>query len=268
MEKPLKVPDLDFHRTVDDICGFIRSIVEQSGAKGVVLGLSGGVDSSLTAALCVQALGKDRVLGVLMPASFTPQQDTDDARNLAEQLGIKTEFVSIQGICDAFLDSLGVDQQDERAKRRAIANVRARIRMVISYYYANAFNYLVAGTSDRSELLIGFFTKHGDGGADFLTINGLYKTQVRALARHLNIPESVAYKPSNPQLYPGQKLADELPLTYKDLDPILVGLFDLKLSPEDVSRRTNVPLKVVADVLNRYNVSEHKRSPPPKAPPK
>jgi NAD+ synthase len=229
MEKPLKVPDLDFHRTVDDICGFIRSIVEQSGAKGVVLGLSGGVDSSLTAALCVQALGKDRVLGVLMPASFTPQQDTDDARNLAEQLGIKTEFVSIQGIC---------------------------------------FNYLVAGTSDRSELLIGFFTKHGDGGADFLTINGLYKTQVRALARHLNIPESVAYKPSNPQLYPGQKLADELPLTYKDLDPILVGLFDLKLSPEDVSRRTNVPLKVVADVLNRYNVSEHKRSPPPKAPPK
>jgi NAD+ synthase len=267
MEKPLKVPDLNFQRTVDELSNFIRSIMVQSRAKGVILGLSGGVDSSLTAALCVHALGKNRVLGMFMPASFTPQQDTDDAHDLAEQLGIKTEFVSIQGISNAFLNSLELDQRDERAIRKAVANVRARIRMVILYYYANAFNYLVAGTSDRNELLIGFFTKHGDGGADFLPISGLYKTQVRALAKHLDIPEAVAYKPSNPQLYPGQKLADELPLTYKDLDPILVGLFDLKLSSEDVSRRTNTPLTIVEDILHRYNVSEHKRSPPPQAPP-
>jgi NAD+ synthase len=268
MEKPLKVPDLDFQRTVDEICDFIRSIMEQSGAKGVVLGLSGGVDSSLTAALCVHALGKNRVLGLFMPASFTPQQDTDDALDLAEQLGINTKFVSIQGISDAFLESLGVHPQEEQAKKKAIANVRARIRMVITYYYANASNYLVAGTSDRSELLIGFFTKHGDGGADFLPISSLYKTHVRALARFLGIPETVAYKPSNPQLYPDQKLTDELPLTYKDLDPILVGLFDLKLSPEDVSRRTNIPLTIVEDILHRFNTSKHKRSLPPKAPSK
>ncbi|MEE8323274.1 MAG: NAD(+) synthase, partial [Candidatus Bathyarchaeia archaeon] len=173
MEKSLKVLDLNFQRTVDKLCVFIKNIIVQSGAKGVVLGLSGGVDSSLTVALCVHALGKDRVLGLLMPASFTPQQDTDDAHYLAEQLGIKTEVVSIQRITDAFLNSLDLDQRDERARRKAVANVRARIRMVITYYYANAFNYLVAGTSDRSELLIGFFTKHGDGGADFLPISGL-----------------------------------------------------------------------------------------------
>jgi len=117
MEKPLKVQDLSFQRTVDELCDFIRSIMEQSGAKGVVLGLSGGVDSSLTAALCVHALGKNRVLGMFMPASFTPQQDTDDAHDLAEQLGIKTEFVSIQGISDAFLNSLELDQRDERAMK-------------------------------------------------------------------------------------------------------------------------------------------------------
>lgn len=266
MEKSLKVLDLNFQRTVDKLCVFIKNILVQSGAKGVVLGLSGGVDSSLTVALCVHALGKDRVLGLLMPASFTPQQDTDDAHDLAEQLGIKTEVVSIQGISDAFLKSIQLDQRDELAKRKAVANVRARIRMVITYYYANAFNYLVAGTSDRSELLIGFFTKHGDGGADFLPISSLYKTQVRELAKYLDIPETVAYKPSNPQLYPGQKLTDELPLTYNDLDPILVGLFDLKLSPEDVSRQTNFPLTIVEDVLHRYNISEHKRFPIPQAP--
>ena len=266
MEKPLKIQNLNCQQTVEKLSVFIKSIIEQSGAKGVVLGLSGGVDSSLTVALCVHALGKDRVLGLLMPASFTPQQDTDDAHYLAEQLGIKTEVVSIQRITDAFLNSLDLDQRDERARRKAVANVRARIRMVITYYYANAFNYLVAGTSDRSELLIGFFTKHGDGGADFLPISSLYKTQVRELAKYLGIPETVAYKPSNPQLYPNQKLADELPLIYHDLDPILVGLFDLKLSPKDVSSRTNIPLTIVENILHRYNVSEHKRSPTPQAP--
>jgi NAD+ synthase len=266
MEPSLVVPDLDCPRAVDAICDFIRRMMEQSQAKGVVLGLSGGVDSSLTAALCVRALGKDRVLGVLLPAAFTPSQDTADARDLAAQLGIPTEVVDIQGICDAFMASLGVGQPDEPATRRAVANVRARIRMILLYYYANRFNYLVAGTSDRSELLIGFFTKHGDGGADFLPISGLYKTQVRALARHLGIPQRMANKPSNPQLYPGQKLTDELPLTYRDLDPLLVGLFDLHLTPDAVSRRTTIPPTIVQDVLRRFHVSAHKRAPPPTAP--
>ena len=267
MASSLAVPDLDCAHAVEAISAFIRRVAEQSKAQGVVLGLSGGVDSSLTAALCVHALGKDRVLGVLMPASFTPPEDMADARALATQLGIAVKVVDIQGIGDAFMASLGVDQPDDPATRRAVANIRARIRMILLYYYANAFNYLVAGTSDRSELLIGFFTKHGDGGADFLPISGLYKTQVRALARHLGVPERMANKPSNPQLYPGQKLTDELPLTYQDLDPLLVGLFDRRLTPATVSRQTHIPLPIVQDVLHRFHGSEHKRAPPSKAPP-
>jgi len=263
MKKTLQVAELDFERTVNEGCSFIRGIVDQSGAKGVVIGLSGGVDSSVTAALCVQALSTERVLGVFLPTSFTPQQDQDDAHELAEQLGIRTEDRCIHTISEAFLATLGVDQRD-LGNRMAIANLRARIRMVILYYYANAHNYLVVGPSDRSELLIGFFTKYGDGGADFLPISHLYKTQVRALATFLGIPERVAYKPSSPQLYPGHKLSDEIPLDYKDLDPVLVGLFDKQLTPEAVSRLTNVPLTIVEDMLYRFKASEHKRSLPPR----
>ena len=262
MDKKLKVAELDFERTINEACSFIRGIVNQSGAKGVVIGLSGGVDSSVTAALCVRALSKERVLGVFLPTSFTPKQDLDDAHELAKQLGIRTEDLCIHEISEVFLETMGVDKRDQ-GKRKAIANLRARIRMVILYYYANAHNYLVVGTSDRSELLIGFFTKYGDGGADFLPISHLYKTQVRELAKFLGIPEKVAYKPSSPQLYPGHKLSDEIPLDYKDLDPILVGLFDKKLTPESVSRLTNVPLDIVKDMLHRFKESEHKRSLPP-----
>lgn len=262
MEKRLEVSKLDFERTLGEICDFIRRVVKEAGAGGAVVGLSGGVDSSLAAALCVRALGGERVLGVFMPTSFTPQQDMEDAKELAEQLGIRTEYVSIQEIGEAFLEKLKAVQNDA-GKRKAIANIRARTRMIILYYYANINNYLVTGTGDRSEFLIGFFTKYGDGGSDFLPIAHLYKTQVRELAKHLGVPEKIAFKPSSPQLYPGHKLSDELPLDYKDIDPILVGLFDHRLSPKEVSRLTNVSLKVVEDILRRFKVSEHKRSFPP-----
>ncbi len=262
MDDKLRVAELDFERTVNEACGFIRGIVDQSGAQGVVIGLSGGVDSSVTAALCVRALRKERVLGLFLPTSFTPQQDQDDAHELAEHLGIRTEERCIRAISDAFLATMGVDPRDP-GNRMAIANLRARTRMVILYYYANALNYLVVGPSDRSELLIGFFTKYGDGGADFLPISHLYKTQVRAKATFLGIPEKVAYKPSSPQLYPGHKLSDELPLDYTDLDPVLVGLFDKQLTPEAVSRVTKVPLTIVEDILRRFQASAHKRSLPP-----
>ena len=154
--KRTEIPQLDFDQSVETICDFISNIVVQAQADGVVVGLSGGVDSSLTAALCVKALGQDRVLGIFMPASFTPQQDIEDAQLLANQLGIKTEYVNIQRITAIFLEEIMADQRKEK---KAIANLRARIRMVLLYYYANAKNYLVAGTGDKSELLIGFFTK-------------------------------------------------------------------------------------------------------------
>lgn len=203
----IKVPEIDFEKTINEIVNFIRSEVEKAGAAGVVLGLSGGIDSSLTASLCVRALGSDKVLGVVMPTSFTPKEDLEDALEVSRMLGIKTVLVNIDEICNAIVKALGVNPDDSRI-RIPLANVRARVRMVILYFYANLYNYLVAGTSDRSEYLIGYFTKYGDGAADFFPIRHLYKTQVRELAAYMGLPERVVRKPSSPQLYPGHKLLD------------------------------------------------------------
>jgi len=259
--KSLEVQKLNFREVTEEICNFIRKTVEDAKAAGIVVGLSGGVDSSLVATLCVHALGKDKVLGVLMPTSFTPPQDIEDARELADWLGIRTKFVSIQGISDAFFKELSANQQDPK-QRIPMANIRARTRMIILYYYANINNYLVVGTGDRSEDLIGFFTKYGDGGVDFLPICHLYKTQVRELAKYLDVPDKIAYKPSSPQLYPGHRATDEIPINYDRLDPILIGLFDYKLTPEEVSRITDVSIEVVKEVLRRFDRSKHKRSYP------
>ncbi len=252
----------DFEKTLDQTLQFIREVVQNANASGVVIGLSGGVDSTLTAALCTRALGKRRVLGIMMPTSFTPERDNADALELAEMLGIRVEKVNIDSICDTFVKALRI-RTDDSGARIPLANIRARIRMIIPYFYANANNYLVAGTGDRSETLIGYFTKYGDGGADFFPIRHLYKTQIRELAKHLGIPERMADKPSSPQLYPGHKLSDELPLDYDKLDLVLVGLFDYGMLPVEVSGATNVPLDIVMEVTNRYNRAEHKRIPPP-----
>ncbi|HIE18436.1 TPA: NAD+ synthase [Candidatus Bathyarchaeota archaeon] len=252
---------LDFEKTINEIIDFIRRVLDEAKASGVVVGLSGGVDSSLTAALCVRALGAKKVLGILMPTSFTPKEDIKDAYELAEMLKIKTIRVDIDGIFEAFLKAIGISEDDSEMKM-PLANLRARIRMMILYFYANAHNMLVAGTGDLSELLIGFFTKHGDGAADFLPIVHLYKTQVRKIAKYLGIPDRIAFKPSSPQLYPGHKLLDEVPIDYDKLDPVLVGLFKYELPPEEVSRKTEVPLEIVLDVKSRYEKTKHKRELP------
>lgn len=215
----------------------------------------------MTAALCVRALGNDRVLGVIMPTSFTPKEDIEDALNLAKMLKIRTFIINIDDICRAFTESLGINFSDQKFKI-PIANIRARIRMIILYFYANLYNYLVAGTSDKSEYLIGYFTKYGDGAADFFPIRHLYKTQVRELASYLGLPERIVNKPSSPQLYPGHKLLDEIPVDYSIIDPILVGLLEEKLSAEDVSKRLNVPIEIVNNILQRYLKSMHKREGP------
>jgi NAD+ synthase len=252
----------DREKTKKEILRFIKTTIEDAKASGVVVGLSGGVDSTLTAALCVQALGKEKVLGVLMPTSFTPKQDIDDAVELAEMLGIETKKVEIDGICKSFIQAMEASV-NAAANRIPLANIRARARMIILYYYANANNLLVAGTGDRSEYLIGFYTKHGDGAADFFPIIYLYKTQIRELAKYLGISERMAMKPSSPQLYPGHKLSDEVPLDYYKLDPVLVGLVDLRLPPEKVSEMADVPLEIVMEIVSRHKRSEHKRKLPP-----
>src|SRR5438552_18799453 len=156
-------------------------------------------------------------MGVLLPTAFTPKEDIDDAKSLAAELRIKSEFVNIQPIVNGFSESLGIGEELERPKI-PLANIRSRTRMIILYYFANLNDYLVAGTGDRSEDLIGYFTKYGDGGVDFLQISHLYKKQVRKLAEFLGVTENIAHKPSSLQLYTDYLDTDEITLYSECLD--------------------------------------------------
>lgn len=254
-----KVAKMDCRRVEDDIVRFIVAVVSEAKAEGVVLGLSGGVDSSVVATLCAKALGKERVLGLFMPAAFTPPDDQVDAKAIAEDLGIRTCLIPLSQIVDKFLETIPLATRN----RVAVGNVLARMRMVVSYFFANSLNYLVAGTGDRSEFLIGYFTKHGDGGADFLPIGHLYKTQVRELAKHLNLPSRIVDKPASPQLWNGQKATDEIPVDYSTLDLILYGLFDARMNVNDIVKQLGIRPEVVEAIQQRFERSRHKRTTPP-----
>lgn len=250
--------ELDNDKIEKEILGFVKTVVRGSGAKGAIVGLSGGIDSSVVGALCVRALGKRRVVGVLLPASHTPKTDIQDARGLADSWGIKTFEATIDGPFEAVVSSLPAG-----SGRVAQANVKARLRMVMLYYLANTLSMLVAGTGDRSEDSVGYFTKYGDGGADFMPISHLYKTQVRSLGTHLGLPRRIVTKPASPQLWPGHRATDEIPLDYDRLDLVLHCLLDRKMDVAKTARETGVERKVVETVLARYRSSEHKRTYPP-----
>jgi len=246
---------MDCKKVEKDTIRFITTVVSEAKADGVVLGLSGGIDSSVVVTLCAKALGKDRVVGIFMPASFTPVEDQADARSLAERLGLSTLFVPMSPIVEKLLETVPM----KRRERVAVGNVFARMRMLTNYFVANSLNRLVAGTGDRSEILIGYFTKYGDGGADFLPIGHLYKTEVRELAEYLGLPSRLVQKPSSPQLWEGQKAADEIPVDYSVLDPILRGLFDANESASHIAKRLNVQLDLVEKVQRAFERSRHKR---------
>jgi NAD+ synthase len=252
------LPGIDSPKETKRITAFVKKIVAGASAGGIVVGLSGGVDSSVVGALCVRALGKERVLAGLMPSDFTPKQDIEDAKALAESWQIRSSTVQISSLVRSFGTSVG-----RGGTKVAKANAVARIRMAVLYYYANSLGYLVAGTGDRSENLLGYFTKWGDGGSDFMPIVHLYKTQVRELGEYLGLPKRVVEKPASPQLWAGHRATDEIPADYDKLDVVLHYLFDKKAPKAKAARAAGVALHVVDKVLEMHNRSEHKRAPPP-----
>jgi NAD+ synthase len=249
---------LDEPTEEEKIISFVRKTVGAARAHGVVLGLSGGIDSAVVCALCAEALGEKKVLGILMPSDSTPPQDEADARTLASLLGIRTKEVAISNVVGELLAGVKV-----KGTKLARANLQARARMTILYFYANTLGLLVAGTGDRSEVEIGFFTKYGDGGADFLPIAHLYKTQVRRLASHLGVLPSIVRKPSSPQLWLGHKATDELPADYDRLDLVLYYLLDERLTVGEAASKAGVRREVGGKVLEMIRSSAHKRALPP-----
>jgi len=226
------------------IINWIKQQVKQSGSNGIVLGLSGGIDSSVVAALAKQAVGASNILGLFMPCHSHPD-DLADAKMLAKQLKIKTRLVDLSKAGDLLLKIL------PKGNSLARANLRPRLRMMVLYYFANSLNYLVCGTGNKSELLAGYFTKYGDGGVDLLPIAGLTKTQVRRLARELNLPARIITKPPTAGLWPGQTDEAEMGITYPELDDIIERLCSKK-------RQVLAPGKV-NKVKQMIKKSEHKR---------
>lgn len=253
----LDLLELDWRKTVGKLSRELSDYLTTAGAKGGVIGLSGGVDSSVTASIL--RLATDNVLPLVLPSSSTPEQDVEDAMQVAEVLGIRDKVLTIH--IDPIVE--GIARATNTSDRRVLGNIKARVRMTILYSFAQQNNFLVIGTGDRSELLLGYFTKYGDGGVDILPIGGLYKTQVRRIAQLLGLPERVWKKPSSPALWEGQTAEGEMGISYETADLILYRLMDLKEDPTEVSRKTNVDITVIEKIINMVRISEHKRAMPP-----
>lgn len=235
---------------------FIRHQFEASGRKGVVLGLSGGVDSALVAKLCAEALGPKRVLALGLPAG-PGGDDMHDASSWAKSLGIGWRVVDIGRLARTFEEDLSAS----RADRIARGNIRARMRMVVLYFVANTEDRIVIGTGNKSEILTGYFTRWGDGGADFLPIGDLYKTQVREMAAELGVPKRIIEKTPTAGLWKGQTDEGELGISYEDLDRILLGI-ELQFEPEAIAQKASVSSALVAKVERMVAASVHKRKLP------
>ncbi len=235
---------------------FLVHSFRESGRKGVVLGLSGGVDSALVAKLCADALGPQHVLAVAMPDG-RGGKDLKDARKFAKAIGIDLRIIGIAPIVTSLEKRLLGFQTDQVAR----GNLRARARMIVLYFIANTEGRVVMGTGNKSELLCGYFTLHGDGAADFLPIGDLYKTQVREMARYLALPPEIVEKVPTAGLWPGQTDEGELGISYDELDRILLGI-ELQLEPEAIAQKADVSLDHVAYVQKLVTSSVHKRKMP------
>jgi NAD+ synthase len=236
---------------------FLRAHLAQAGAAGFLIALSGGIDSALCGRLARDAVGPERVHGLLLPDSAYPAALRQEVAEYARDLGISLRVVEIDGP-EAQFRSLFPEVTD----RVSWGNVKARIRMTVLYAVAREQSLLVVGTGNKSELLMGYFTKWGDGGVDLLPIGDLYKTQLRELAAHLGLPRPIQDRPPTAGLWEGQTDEAELGLPYSELDQILFGLEQLR-TPEEISGATHLPLERVQMVVATIDRTRHKRRPPP-----
>ena len=247
-----EITNQDYSAITKKIEDFLKEQVSKSKTNGVILGLSGGIDSAVISYLCSRAF-KEKTLAIVMPdTKISPKEETEDALKIIEELGIDYKLLDINLIVSEY--SKYLEPNDF-----ALGNLRARIRTNILYYYANSKNLLVVGSSDKSEFLIGYFTKFGDGASDILPIISLYKTQVREIARYLGVAESIILKKSSPNLWLGHIAEEEIGAQYEEIDMILYCLIDKKLSIEETVKITSIDKNTVDKIYQLHKTSEHKR---------
>jgi NAD+ synthase len=247
---------------IDRISLWIADKVISTKCRGVLYGLSGGIDSAVVAALCSKYLRKNQSLGVIMPCQ-SQEQDKEDALLVANFLGTGTE---IRCLDNAFNSMYHHHLIDTNETQLANANLKARLRMATLYYIANELSYLVVGTGNKTEIMVGYYTKYGDGGVDILPIGDLYKTQVFEMAKVLNLPEKIINKVPSAGLWTGQSDEVEMGITYKELDTILMAIENNHgWATNDASFCLNekISLEDYRKVKRMVDNSDHKRKMPP-----
>ena len=250
------LPELNWSDVEKNIIDWIKNFFDRTDRKAVV-GVSGGVDSATTLTLVTKALGPERVRAVILPSSSTPPEDVEDAKMLIQSLGIEDwKLINIEPILESYEKVLG------KMSKVVKGNTMARIRMTVLYALAHD-DGIVVGTGDKSELLLGYFTKYGDGGVDILPIGDLYKTWVRKLALHLGVPERIALKPSSPRLWPGQLAEDELGFSYDVADVVLYAIVEEGLKPDEVVSKYGIDRETVSKIVAMMKKNKHKLLPPP-----
>jgi len=250
---------------IDKISAWIKEKVDSAGCKGVVFGLSGGIDSAVVAVLCSEVFNSDQMLGIIMPCE-SQKEDAEDAHLVASNLDIKTETFDLGQTYESLSPHslVGVPYN-----KLANANLKARLRMATLYYFANTFSYLVVGTGNKTEIMVGYGTKYGDGGVDIQPIGGLYKTEVFEMARVLGLPEKIINKAPSAGLWKGQTDEEEMGITYEKLDAILKSLnayFSSSCEFRKFCNTENITTEDFDKVQKMISRSQHKREMPPICP--
>ena len=241
---------------INQICEFIKKCVQESNLKGAIVSLSGGIDSAVALALTVKAIGSEAVTGITIPeCDITPEEDLVDVTHLTELFEVTCERIEISSMLHVIQESLPISTNKSKI---IYGNIKARLRMLITYFYANIEDKIVIGTSNKSELLTGFFTKYGDGGVDIMPLADLYKTQIRQLAYHLKIPDRIITKPPSPGFWHGQTDEDELGISYEDLDLVLHS-WENGFSLKEICDSLKIPISKIEEIILRVKSNEHKR---------
>ena len=252
-----EIKNRDYKKIIQSIESFLTNKISESNANGVIFGLSGGIDSVVTAYLCANVCKKNALALVMPDSKISPKTETQDALKIAGSLGLDYKLLDINLIHNVFSKYLEPNE-------KALGNLRARIRASILYYYANAKNYLVVGTSDKSEYLIGYFTKYGDGSSDLMPIVSLYKMQVKELAKTLEVSDSIISKKSSPHLWKEHTAEEEIGVSYEKIDSVLYCIIDKKLSIEETGKKTGIEKDSIDKIYQLYKKSQHKRITPDK----
>lgn len=231
----IRLPEVNHKRVYTELVDFIKKEVYVTGMKKAVLGLSGGLDSAIVSFLAAKALGSENVTGILMPYRTSSRSSIDDAMKMVGFTGINHKVIEITEAVDTIAKNNMTDPEQLRAVR--LGNIMARVRMITLFDFSTAHDAIVLGTGNKSEILLGYFTLFGDGANAVNPIGNIYKTSIFQLAEYLGLPESVIKKAPSADLFEGQTDEGEIGFEYRNMDPVLYALFDLKLSiPEVISQ--------------------------------